>query len=201
MATGLQDRIHTKAGERVRMGDPLYFDIVEFLEDEATMLDNSELMTWVTIMAEDLVYRMPVRQTRGRDDASEFAKHMYHVNESLGTLFIKTMRLAQTPSAWAENPSSRTRRFITNIRVYRTERDDEVFVTSSILLIRNRYDHPTYDLVSAERQDVIRQAPTVTPPPEAGGAAAEAGGGFKLAERYIYVDQATIGTPNLAVFL
>jgi 3-phenylpropionate/cinnamic acid dioxygenase small subunit len=185
MTSGVGERARAKAGPRIPMGDERYFAVLEFLQDEATLLDRHDLMAWVSLLAEEVTYRMPVRQTRARDGEDEFAPHMFHMNESAGTLFIKAMRLAQAPSAWAENPPSRTRRFVTNVRVHETEVDDELFATSSILLVRNRYDHPRSDLVSAERQDVVRRTAD----------------GFRLAERYVFVDQATLGTPNLAVFL
>jgi 3-phenylpropionate/cinnamic acid dioxygenase small subunit len=180
-----RDGADTVPGPRVPTGDPVYFAIVEFLEDEAAALDRSDLMGWVSMLAPDVVYRMPVRQTRDRDGGSEFASGSYHINDSAQSLFIKAMRLAQAPSAWAENPPSRTRRFVTNIRVHESPVDAEYRVTSSVLLVRNRYDRPTSDLLSAERRDVVRATDD----------------GFVLAERYVYVDQATIGTPNLAVYL
>jgi 3-phenylpropionate/cinnamic acid dioxygenase small subunit len=186
VTSGTAERIKSRAGERIPMRDPLHFEVVEFLEDEATMLDHNELMSWLQIMAEDVVYRMPVRATRLRDDeGGDFEDRMFHLDDSLATLSTKAMRLATTPSAWAENPPSRTRRFITNIRVYRTAEPDEYFVTSSILVVRSRYDRAELDLVSAERHDAVRRSDA----------------GFKLAERYIFVDQSTIGTANLAIFL
>jgi 3-phenylpropionate/cinnamic acid dioxygenase small subunit len=186
VTSGVANRIEARAGERVPMRDPLHFEVVEFLEDEATVLDHGELMSWLQIMSDDVVYRMPVRATRMRDDeGGDFEERMFHLDDSLATLSTKAMRLATTPSAWAENPPSRTRRFITNIRVHRTPRADEYFVTSSILVVRSRYDRPELDLISAERHDLLRRSDA----------------GFKLAERYIFVDQSTIGTANLAIFL
>jgi 3-phenylpropionate/cinnamic acid dioxygenase small subunit len=185
MTSGVAERIEQRAGERIPMRDPLHFEIVEFLEDEATMLDHNELMSWLQLMSDDIVYRMPVRATRLRDDAGDFEGRMFHLDDSLATLSTKAMRLATTRSAWAENPPSRTRRFITNIRVHRTKVSDEYFVTSSILVTRSRYDRSELDIVTAERHDVLRRSDA----------------GFKIAERYIFVDQATILTANLAIFL
>ena len=58
-------------GGRVHLGDPLHFKVVEFLEDEATLLDQSRLLEWVQLMTTDIVYRLPVRQTRLRDDRAD----------------------------------------------------------------------------------------------------------------------------------
>jgi 3-phenylpropionate/cinnamic acid dioxygenase small subunit len=143
-------------------------------------------MEWVqNRVAQDVLYRLPVRQNRLRDDAnSQFSEGMFHYDENYTTLFMKVMRLATTASPWAENPVSRTRRFVTNIKVYKTESPDELAVMSSLLITRSRYTEPTPLVLTAERRDVLRRSDE----------------GFKLSKRTILVDQATLGYPNLAVF-
>ena len=181
----LREASPASRGRRVRAGDPRYFEIVEFLEDEAALLDDNALMSWIELMADDLVYRAPVRITRDRDEGKGFAEHMFHLDETAATLRMKATRLALTPSAWAENPPSRTRRFVTNIRVHEAETAGEFHVTSSVLLVRNRYDDAHVDLLSAQRSDLIRRAED----------------GLQLARRTIYVDQSTLSMPNFAVFV
>jgi 3-phenylpropionate/cinnamic acid dioxygenase small subunit len=127
---------------------------------------------------------MPVRSTRDRIDGSEFSEGMFMFDETIMTLGIKATRLAATTSAWAEKPPSRTRRHVTNVRVFRAGRD-EYDVTSSLLLLRNRYQEPHYEIISVRRVDRLRRQD----------------GAFKIAKRVIYNDQATLGTQNLAVFL
>ncbi|MCW2607655.1 MAG: 3-phenylpropionate/cinnamic acid dioxygenase subunit beta [Frankiales bacterium] len=172
-------------GTRVRANDPLYWEVSEWLDDESTMLDASHTMEWTALLAKDLVYRLPVRQNRLRDDPeSQFASGMFHYDENHTTLVMKVMRLATTASPWAENPMSRTRRFVTNVRVHRTAVDDEIEVSSSLLMTRSRYTEPHPLILTAERQDLLRRT----------------GDSFLLARRTILVDQATLGYPNLAVF-
>jgi 3-phenylpropionate/cinnamic acid dioxygenase small subunit len=182
-----QTDVRTPTAPRVPVGDPLHWELVEFLEDEATLLDHSRLLDWLQLLAPDLLYRMPVRVTRMRDDRSgeEFSSGMFHFDENATTMFVKVTRMATTPSPWAENPVSRTRRFITNVKVHRTDNADEFAVTSSILLVRSRYDEETLGLLSAERNDLIRRTDE----------------GFRVARRMILADQATLGLANLAVFL
>ncbi len=127
---------------------------------------------------------MPVRSTRDLVDGSEFSKSMFMFDETIMTLAIKATRLAATMSAWAEKPPSRTRRHVSNIRVFKTA-DGEYEVTSSLLLLRNRYQEPNYEIISARRVDRIRRQDQM----------------LKIAQRTIYSDQATLGTQNLAVFL
>lgn len=170
---------------RVRATDPVYWEVSEWLDDESTMLDSARTMEWTALLAKDLVYRLPVRQNRLRDDPeSQFAGGMFHYDENHTTLVMKVMRLATTASPWAENPMSRTRRFVTNVRVHRTAVDDEFEVSSSLLMTRSRYTEPHPLVITAERQDLLRRN----------------GEGFLLARRTILVDQATLGYPNLAVF-
>ncbi|MGH7857006.1 MAG: aromatic-ring-hydroxylating dioxygenase subunit beta, partial [Candidatus Binatia bacterium] len=101
------------------------------------------------------------------------------------TLRMKATRLAVTPSSWAENPPSRTRRFVTNVRVHEGNASGEYDVTSSILLVRNRYDETHLEIISGRRADVIRRV----------------GDGWKIARRTIYLDQATLSAQNLTAFL
>jgi 3-phenylpropionate/cinnamic acid dioxygenase small subunit len=171
--------------QRVHYGEPEHFEIVEFLEDEATLLDSGKLLEWVGLMAIDVRYQMPVRSTRDLIDGSEFSDGMFLFDETIMTLGIKATRLAATTSAWAEKPPSRTRRHVTNIRVFRTGVDGEYEVTSSLLLLRNRYQEHHYEIISARRVDLLRRED----------------GQLKIAKRVIYSDQATLGTQNLAVFL
>lgn len=171
--------------QRVHHGEPEHFEIVEFLEDEATLLDSGKLLEWVGLMTIDVRYQMPVRSTRDLIDGSEFSDGMFMFDETIMTLGIKATRLAATTSAWAEKPPSRTRRHVTNIRVFRTGVDGEYEVTSSLLLLRNRYQEHNYEIISARRVDLLRRQD----------------GQLKIAKRLIYSDQASLGTQNLAIFL
>lgn len=172
------------APQRVHLGEPDHFEIVEFLEDEAFLLDSGKLLDWLGLMAPDLRYQMPVRSTRDLVDGTEFSEGMFMFDETIMTLGIKATRLAATMSAWAEKPPSRTRRHVTNVRVFRCG-PDEYDVTSSVLLLRNRYQEYNYEIISARRVDRIRRQDRT----------------LKIARRVIYGDQATLGTQNLAVFL
>lgn len=183
-----EDVFKTDGLQRVHVGEALHFELVEFLEDEATCLDDNELIAWFANMAPDVVYRMPVRMTRDRADGSEFSEGMFHFDEDYMSLATKVTRLAATTSAWAEKPPSRTRRFVTSIKVFKgagAEQTHEYEVRSSLLLMRNRYQASAMEMLSVRRSDVIRRTDE----------------GFKIVSRTIYPDQATIGTQNLAVFL
>jgi PAH dioxygenase small subunit len=168
----------------VNYNEPLYFEAFGFLQTEAEWLDNKQWKEWLTILSQNLSYKMPVRTVpQNREPGSEFSKDMFHFYDNYKTMELRVKRM-YTELAWAEDPASRTRRFITNIRVSELD-DNRLEVKSYILLMRSHIDNPKYQMLSAERIDILE--PTDS--------------GLKLARRDIYVDQTTLGVENLAVFL
>jgi 3-phenylpropionate/cinnamic acid dioxygenase small subunit len=171
-------------GERIGRNEAAYQEVVAFLEDEIALLDADDLVAWLALWAPDMQYRAPTRITRERNTGPEFADEMFHYDETFATLQLKVMRLTQTKSGWVENPASRTRRFIGGIRVFEGAAEGEYRVTSSILLLRSRFDESTPDLLSGSRDDVLRRK----------------GASFEIARRTIYFDQVTLGLQNLAIY-
>jgi 3-phenylpropionate/cinnamic acid dioxygenase small subunit len=170
-------------GTRIRANDPVYWELSEFLVDEAALLDGGRLGEWCALMSPDVRYRVPVRVSSHRDDGDGFSESMFHLDETIATLKVKTSRLEQ-PGAWTEEPPSRTRRFVTDIRVFR-EDEHSYRVLSNLLLLRYRFDLSTPDIVSGQRDDMLRvEADHV-----------------EIARRTVFLDQTTLGTANLAVFL
>lgn len=173
-----------EAKDRIPVGDPRYCEIVQFLDDETALLNGNDLLSWLELLEEDLVYRAPVRVTPPRGGGSGLSEGMYHFDENYKTLQMKASRLATNESAWAEVPSSRSRRFITGIRCFTTGTENEYVVWSNELLVRSRYSVPEVETVSCEREDLLRRGPQ----------------GLRVSRRYIYIDHATVPMQNFAVF-
>jgi 3-phenylpropionate/cinnamic acid dioxygenase small subunit len=172
---------------RVPVGSEIYNRITEFLYDEARLLDQIRLMEWTKLLDTDLVYTAPLRETRTLvDQAKSVVRTVQHFHDNYRSIMGRVMRLTATKSAWAEDPPSRTRRLVTNVFVETTAKEDEFEVASYMLVTRSRFNHDEYDLISCERHDLVRRG---------------ADGSFKLARREIILDQAVLGTPNLAIFL
>lgn len=161
----------------------LRFAAQEFLEHEAALLDHNRFHEWLALMTEDVVYTIPIRVTRrrGREDV---VRDMFHVEDNIHSLTLRVRRL-DTDVAWAEDPPSRTRRFVTNVRVVAGDADGGLAVTSYLLFYRSRGDDGSHDLVSAERFDTLRIVE----------------GELRLSRREVVLDQSTLGTKNLGVFL
>ena len=157
--------------------------VQDFLIEEAELLDSRRFDEWLALFTDDVEYRVPVRTTRrlGNPDVVE---DIFHFDENKASLGLRVRRLG-TNVAWAEDPPSLTRRFITNVKAAWAAQNGELAVRSYLLLYRSRGDRGTHDLLSGEREDMLRL--------EAGR--------LHIARRRVVLDQATLGTKNLAVFL
>jgi phthalate 3,4-dioxygenase subunit beta len=174
------------AGRPLPYGDPAHLAAHQFLVEEAALLDAADYAGWLDLLCEDIRYVMPVRVTTARGAGFDSLADMGHFDEDMYALRKRVQRLG-TDHAWTEDPPSRTRHFVTNVRTFRDEGDDlRVFrVESALLLFRSRGDTREADLISAGRTDLLR-------------ATAD---GLRLARREITVDESVLRTQNLAVFL
>lgn len=156
----------------------------QFLEHEAELLDDQRLHEWLALLTDDIEYLVPRRVMRERGaEAAAFSDNGFLFRDDKGTLETRVERYDKE-YAWAENPPSRTRRIVSNVRV--GERTgDEVTVTSNFILYRSQGDDADHDLIAGEREDVLRRT----------------GEEFQLAYRTVYLDQTVLATRNLSIFL
>ena len=176
----------TPLGRRIATGSALYHEIVEFQLDEAALLDQQRFSEWGDLLDKDLRYTAPLRITRsGPDRMKTVVRTTKHFDDDYGSIMGRIGRLG-TKSAWAEDPPSRTRRFVSNTRVWETATANEYEAESYLLLSRSRYEHSELQMLSCVRHDLLRR---------------DASGAFKIARREIIVDQTVVGMANLAVFL
>lgn len=170
---------------RIRFGEPEYNEVMDFLIEESRLLDLSQLDEWLALTAEDLSYTMPVRRTAMRSQGPGFSDAMFHFEDDRPAMEFRISRLTQSTHGYADDPPSRTRRLVTNLRVHQTEIPTEYQAASSLLLLRSRWDSPHFDLIACSREDLLRRS----------------GESFEIVKRNILVDQATLGAPNLAVLM
>jgi len=159
-------------------------EVTEWLNHEAQLLDDGDFHQWLDLLTDDVRYQMPLRLTRERGDSPDVSFGNQSFLDDRATLELRIRRL-DTDFAWAEDPPSRTRRFVTNVRVEDGEASGELRVRSYLLLYRNRGDESAADLLSAERLDVLVRV----------------SGRWLLRSRVIRLDQATVGTKNLALLM
>lgn len=171
------------------MRKPLQFNDIrhlqahQFLVDEAYLLDAQNYDAWLDTLTDDVRYVMPVRVTTARGAGFDTSPGMAHFDEDKYSLRQRAARFA-TEHAWTEDPPSRLRHFITNVRTYADD-DTHLIVESAELLFRSRGDVNESALVSCGREDLLRWC----------------GDRWKLARRNIFVDESVLRMQNLAVFL
>lgn len=173
-----------RVGRSFPFGDERHLLAHHWLVEEAHLLDEQDYRTWLGLLTEDVHYLMPVRVTTAIGSGFDTAPGMAHFDEDKYSLTRRVARFA-TEHAWAEDPPSRMRHHLSNVRTFGTEDLDHLIVDSAVLLFRNRGDVRDSALVSAGREDLLRRA----------------GDGWQLARRTILVDESVLRMQNLAVFL
>ena len=177
----------------------LQHEIEQFLYAEAALLDDRQWRRWFALLADDLHYWMPLRLNVGpRERAQEFSSRSQsaHFDDDKASIDMRIRRL-ETGMAWAEEPPSRTRHMLSNVRIRivsasapngaAVAHSDPLLlqVTSNFHLYRSRLERQIDHLVG-ERIDTLR--------------AVDAPWRWQIATREIHLDQATVLANNLSMF-
>jgi 3-phenylpropionate/cinnamic acid dioxygenase small subunit len=161
--------------------------IEQFLYLEAELLDDQRFQEWLELFSDDVHYWLPTRVTRtvrerslevaGPDGAAFF--------DDDKTFLRGRVRRLSSGQSWSEEPPSRTRRLITNIRP--VELADGTFeVRANFHVLRSRAERH-HDTFFGERTDLLRRIPEEP--------------GFQVARRKIVLDTTTLLAPSISIFL
>jgi 3-phenylpropionate/cinnamic acid dioxygenase small subunit len=159
--------------------------VEEFLYREAQLLDERRFEEWLTLLADDLRYWMPMvrnvredqlvlAETRERQDVNWF-------DEGKDTLALRVQQI-RTGVHWAEQPPSRTCHMVSNVQLENVTAAS-VTARSHFLVYRNRGETEV-DLFAGKREDVI----------------ARENGALRLKRRKIVLDQNVLLAKNLTIF-
>lgn len=156
--------------------------VEQFYYDEAALLDRHAYNEWVELFTDDIHYFMPVRRTMLR---RELAREFTRPGETAFFDDNKEMLQARaqkffTGKAWAEDPPSRTRHIITNVRIV-ANTCSQLNAESNFLLYRSRLKSEEDQWIGS-RKDVLR--PT--------------GDSFQIARRTILLEQTVLLSRNLS---
>jgi 3-phenylpropionate/cinnamic acid dioxygenase small subunit len=166
-------------------------DMEDFLYAEADLLDERRFREWLNLLADDIVYFMPIRRN------VKFGQHAQRENTVQGSgiswfdedKWTLTKRVDQilTGVHYAEEPLSRVSHMVSNVQIRRAtpsiEEPREVEVRCRFLVYQNRVEYETYTFVG-KRTDLIRRTPD----------------GWKIARREIVLDQNVLLAKNLSTF-
>lgn len=158
--------------------------VEQFLYSEADLLDRFELDAWFGLLDEEIILEVPVRVARHPgSERPEFSTETSYLNEDYDMIRERVGRL-EKEYAWSENPRSRIRHVIGNVRVLEAT-DTELTVANNQHVFRSYGDTPDHDLLSAQRQTALRQV--------------DDGDGFSICHRTVYLDHAILNTKNLTL--
>ncbi len=179
------------------MGDETIREIEQFLYREARLLDDRKFHDWLDLLTDDIRYWMPVRSNRypviskaisildgSRYEEDELSKEgeLAIMDEDKDSLTRRVDRL-DTGMAWAEDPPSRTRHFVSNVELEPGATDSELKVYSNFIMYRTRAETEE-DFYVGSREDTLRQVD----------------GQWKIAYRKIVLDQNVLLAKNVSNF-
>lgn len=137
----------------------LRLEFEEWLFREAALLDEGDFEAWLDLFDDDLRYWAPVRANLPRgDEELDDATRLAHFDDDKGTLELRIKRL-RTGFAHAEEPPSRIRHFVTNVRVLDCDDPERAQIASNLLVFRSR-ERREEVLFSCGRCDWWRRATT-----------------------------------------
>lgn len=160
----------------------LQFEIEQFLYAEAALIDGRQYRAWLDLWTEDCSYWMPIRRTVTLSDIErEFTKRgdMSFYDDDKRTLAMRVAKM-ESGSSWSEDPPSRTRHIVGNVRIVGVE-GDEIDVEVAFLLYRSRLNTEETTWVG-RRADRLRRV----------------NGELRLCAREIYLDQTLIRATNMS---
>jgi phthalate 3,4-dioxygenase subunit beta len=172
-----------RVGSTLPFNDERHAAAHQVLVDEAYLLDAQAYKEWLNLLTDDVHYTMPVRVTTALGTGYDSSPGMAHFDENKYSLSRRVARFL-TEHAWTEDPPSRLRHYITNVRTFATDKKDHLIVESAELLFRSRGDVNDAALVSCGREDLLRLEDR-----------------WKIARRSISVDESVLRMQNLAIFL
>lgn len=156
--------------------------VEQFLYREADLLDAFELGEWLSLLEADITLEVPVRVARDPgSEQSEFSEESNYLREDYEMIRERVGRL-EKEYAWSENPRSRVRHVIGNVRVLEAS-GDELTVANNQHVFRSYGDTADHDMLSAKRHTVLREGTE----------------GYSIAERTVYLDHSILNTKNLTL--
>lgn len=108
--------------------------VEEFLYEEAALLDEWRLQDWLALLTDDATYEVPSTDTPDGDSRTT----LFIIADNYERICSRVQQLLGK-AAWAENPPSRTRRLVSNVRI-REVVGDTIHVTANFAVYRMRYE-------------------------------------------------------------
>ena len=151
----LANREDSSMSETRAVDDALFVEIQRFLYREAGLLDRRDFAGWLALLAQDIHYR--VSAAVARDAGAEPVSYAI-IDESLTGLKSRIDQISNPRLTRAENPPSMTRRVVSNVEAYHSQKKNEFDVVSYLLAYRSRSSIPEGGFYVAVRRDTLRRS-------------------------------------------
>jgi 3-phenylpropionate/cinnamic acid dioxygenase small subunit len=165
-------------------------EVEEFLYYEADLLDQRRFRDWLDLLAENMVYFMPIRRN------VKFGQHAERENTRQGEgiswfdedkwTLGKRVEQILTGVHYAEEPLSRVTHMVSNVRLLDVqpspEHAQEVTVGSRFLVHQNRVEYETHTFIG-RRTDLLRRS----------------GDSWLIARRELILEQNVLLAKNLSI--
>jgi 3-phenylpropionate/cinnamic acid dioxygenase small subunit len=178
-ATGTDVMSNTKLKA---VDDRLFIEIQRFLYREAGLLDRRQYDAWLSLLADDVHYRVTAAVAR---DAGAAAADYAIIDEHMTGLKSRIDQISNPRLTRAENPPSMMRRAVSNIEAHHTDAQDEFSVVSYLLAYRSRPSRPEGGFYVAVRYDTMRRSET----------------DWRLARRNVHLDHTVLFDGALSTLL
>jgi chlorobenzene dioxygenase small subunit/benzene/toluene dioxygenase beta subunit len=166
--------------------DPaLNMRVQQFYFHEAQMLDDKRFRDWLAMFDKSATYRVPIRRTMPpRERKVEFSsEHDLSIFDENYRDLEQRIEKLETGKAWAEEPPSRTRHCITNVRIWRDS--ENLLVRTNFSVFQGRFDRDTHYFFG-ERHDVLKESDGTF--------------GLSLSSRLVLLDHTTLEVPSVSIF-
>jgi 3-phenylpropionate/cinnamic acid dioxygenase small subunit len=165
-------------------------EVEEFLYREADLLDGRKFREWLDLLADDLVYFMPIRRNVkfGEQDERENTRQGEGISWFDEDKWTVTKRVEQilTGVHYAEEPLSRVTHMVSNVRLLdikpSVEDPTEVTVGCRFLVFQSRVEYENYTFIG-RRTDILRKA----------------GDSWLIARRELILEQNVLLAKNLSI--
>lgn len=150
--------------------------VEDFLYHEAALLDAWRLDEWLALLSADAIYRVPSNDQPESDPRSA----LFTIADDIRRIRARVARL-KDPHAHAEFPPSRTRRFISNVRIVGR---DPLRVEANFVVHRFRQNESVRQYVGHYRYVLRRE-----------------NGGLRISSREAILDSMELGSLGVVSFI
>lgn len=170
------------------LSSELHHEVEQFLYREAMLLDDRRFEDWLELFHADVRYTLIMRDNQIPRDARRqkmsATAPMPLMDESFANLKSRVARL-RDGTAWIEEPASRTRRLLANVRVAHGS-PGSLDVASNFIVYSSRRERDELTFTGS-RSDVLVRGP--------------GGNGWAFLRRDIRLDQSVLLAPAISIFL